>query len=160
MLITTTRRHLCLIFLKTAGAILLFQVARANWPATRTKLTANTFQVKISKYKLKISLTRPTMKEEEKSARAEAFSSLLELQHGMSCRNRMSYIHDPAEKSIFAKASQFKCFMGYLGYLVVKNWVLDNGGPKVLAILDWYSSKSHQIKSTHPPRVGRLQHAV
>ena len=38
------------------------------------------------------------MKEEEKSARAEAFSSLLELQHGMSCRNRMSYIHDPAEK--------------------------------------------------------------
>ena len=56
MLITTTRRHLCLIFLKTAGAILLFQVARANWPATRTKLTTNTFQVKISKYKLKISL--------------------------------------------------------------------------------------------------------
>ena len=73
MLITTTRRHLCLIFLKTAGAILLFQVARANWPATRTKLTTNTFQVKISKYKLKITLTRPTMKEEEKTVRAKSF---------------------------------------------------------------------------------------
>ena len=110
MLITTTRRHLCLIFLKTAGAILLFQVARANCPATRTKLTTNTFQVKISKYKLKISLTRPTMKEEEKSARAKAFSSLLELQHGVSCRNVILL-----KNRYLKRPPQFKCFIGLLG---------------------------------------------
>ena len=152
MLITTTRRHLCLIFLKTAGAILLFQVARANWPATRTKLTANTFQVKISKYKLKISLTRPTMKEEEKSARAEAFSSLLELQHGMSCRNRMSYIHDPAEKQYLQRPRNLNVLWDIWDIWWLRTECLTMVARKYSQY--WIGIRQNHIKSNRPILLG------
>ena len=160
MLITTTRRHLCLIFLKTAGAILLFQVARANWPATRTKLTTNTFQVKISKYKLKISLLDQQWKKKKYQHEQKLSPPCLSCDMACHAATAWATYMILLKNQYLQRPRNLNVLWDIWDIWWVKNWVLDNGGPKVLAILDWYSSKSHQIKSTHPPRVGRLQHAV
>ena len=159
MLITTMRRHLCLIFLKTAGAILLFHVARGNWPATRTKtynkhISGENNQIQIENF---ADLTNKGRR--KKISKSNSFL----LPAWVATWRVMPQPHELHTWSCW----KINIYKGLRNLSVLWDiwdiWWLRTECLTMVArkySQYWISIRQNRYKSTHPPQVGRLQHAV